>query len=154
MESVIPPLFAAFTLAHVTASLNAAATVLLLMALVVIKQKKERLHKNLMLTAFGVSCAFLVVYVTRYILEGNRQFPAEAYPSVAPIYYVLLASHLVLAITVPFLAVIAILHGLRDNREAHLRIVKFAFPVWLYVSVTGVVIYLMLYWFYLPPAEQ
>ena len=143
-------LFAEFSLAHITASLNALATVLLLAAFVAIKQKKEDLHKKLMYTAFGASVAFLVVYLTRYALEGNKPFPKQDYPSAAMFYYVLLISHVGLAISVPVLAIISILHGIRDNREAHRKIVKFAFPIWLYVSVTGVVVYFMLYWIYIP----
>lgn len=147
-------LFAEFTLAHITAGLNATATVLLVWALIAIKQQKENLHKNLMLTAFGVSAAFLVFYVTRYLLEGNKGFPKDTYPTASYFYYALLASHVLLAISVPVFAIISIYHGLKDNREKHRRIVKFAFPIWLYVSVTGVIVYLMLYWIYVAPVKE
>lgn len=143
-------LIAEFSLAHITASLNAIATVLLLSALVAIKQKKEILHKQLMYTAFAVSSAFLVVYLTRYAIEGNKPFPKDDYPSVMMVYLAILISHIGLAISVPVLAIISIYHGIRDNRVAHRKIVKFAFPIWLYVSVTGVIVYLMLYWIYVP----
>ena len=147
-------LLGAWTLAHVTASLNALATVLLVGALVAIKQKKEKLHRNLIYIAFGVSTAFLLFYLTRYATEGNKPFPATDFPSVAIFYYVLLISHVTLAISVPVLALIAIHHGRKDNRKAHRRIVKFAFPIWLYVSITGVVVYFMLYWIYLPKVVE
>lgn len=150
MLADFPVLFAEFSLAHITASLNALATLLLLIAFVSIKQKKEDLHKKLMYAAFGTSIAFLIVYVTRYLLEGNKPFPKDDYPSAAMFYYILLISHVGLAICVPVLAIISILHGVKDNREAHRKIVKFAFPIWLYVSVTGVVVYFMLYWIYVP----
>ncbi|MEC9091062.1 MAG: DUF420 domain-containing protein [Planctomycetota bacterium] len=140
----------AFTLAHVTASLNALATLLLVAAFLAIKQKNEKLHRNLVYIAFGVSSAFLLVYLTRYALEGNKAFPADDYPSVAKFYYLLLVSHVGLAITVPVLALISINHGRKNNRQAHRKIVKFAFPIWLYVSVTGVIVYFMLYWVYVP----
>lgn len=153
-ELPITPLLAEFTLAHVTASLNLISTILLTFAIIAIKQKKITLHRNLMLTAFAVSSAFLVVYLTRYALEGNKQFPADVYPTAAWFYYGLLASHLLLAITVPFVAILAIYHGLKDNREKHRRISKLAFPIWYYVSVTGVVIYVLLYWvFTVAPGE-
>lgn len=147
-------LFAEFTLAHITASLNALATVLLVAAFVAIKQKKELLHKNLMLTAFATSAAFLVVYLTRYALEGNKPFPQPDYPTAAIFYYILLITHVALAISVPVLAIIAIVHGLKDRRAEHRKIVKFAFPIWLYVSVTGVIVYFMLYWIYIPKALE
>ena len=146
-------LLAEFTLAHVTASLNALATVLLVLAFLAIKKKNENLHRRLMYTAFGVSCAFLVVYLTRYMLEGNKPFPKDDYPSAALFYYGLLISHVLLAITVPVFAITAIYHGIKDNRQAHRKIVKFAFPIWLYVSVTGVVVYLMLYWVFVGSAS-
>ncbi len=147
-------LFAEFTLAHITAGLNATSTVLLVWALLAIKQKKENLHKNLMLSAFAVSSAFLVFYVTRYLTEGNKGFPKEDFPTASYFYYTILASHVLLAISVPVFAIISIYHGLKDNREKHRRIVKFAFPVWLYVSVTGVIVYLMLYWIYVAPVKE
>lgn len=147
-------LIAEFTLAHVTASLNGLATLLLLGAFMAIKQGKESTHKKLMYVAFGVSCAFLVVYLTRYALEGNKGFPREDYPTAAICYYILLISHVLLAITVPVFAIVSIYHGIRDNRKAHRKIVKFAFPIWLYVSVTGVVVYLMLYWIYVPKVVE
>ena len=142
------PLLAEFSLAHITASLNAIACVLLVLAFLAIKRGKPVLHKQLMLTAFGVSSAFLVVYLTRYALEGNREFPSEAYPSVYPIYMILLISHIVLAVTVPVFALLSIYHGLKNNLEKHRKIAKLAFPIWMYVSVTGVLVYLMLYQIY------
>lgn len=145
-----PLLIGEFSLAHITASLNALATLLLLAAFGAIKQKKEELHKNLMFAAFAASSAFLVVYLTRYALEGNKPFPKDDYPSAAIFYYVLLISHVGLAISVPVLAIIAISRGVNNNREGHRKIVKFAFPIWLYVSVTGVLVYFMLYWMYIP----
>lgn len=146
--------FAEFTLAHVTAGFNVTSLVLLLAAVIAIKQKKENLHKNLIFAAFAASAAFLVFYLTRIALEGDKKFPVTSYPTVAYFYYPLLISHILLAVTVPVLAIISIYHGLKDNREQHRRIVKFTFPIWLYVSVTGVIVYLMLYWIFVAPTPE
>ncbi|XZE54605.1 DUF420 domain-containing protein [Planctomycetaceae bacterium SH139] len=141
-------------LPHATASLNALATVLLLIALWQIKQGKIAAHRNLMLTALAVSTLFLALYllhkVALYETTGsyNKVFPRD--PAVASstarnIYFLVLATHVPLAVTVPVLAIWAAVLGLRDRREAHRRLVRFAYPIWLYVSVTGVIVYLMLY---------
>ena len=143
-----------FTLAHVTASLNALATLLLVGAFVAIKRGKECLHRKMTYAAFGVSSLFLIVYLVRLVTEGSEPFPAQVYPVAARFYYALLFSHVGLAIAVPVLALVAIHHGRRDNRVAHRKIAKFAFPIWLYVSVTGVVVYFMLYWVYVSPLES
>lgn len=147
-------------LPHATASLNALATVLLLAALAMIKQGKIRAHRNLMLSALVVSSVFLGLYlfhkVALYETTGsyNKVFPRD--PAVAPpaartVYLLVLATHVPLAMTVPVLAIWAAVLGLKDRRQAHRRLVRFAFPIWLYVSVTGVVVYLMLYQIYRVP---
>ena len=147
-------------LPHATASLNALATLLLLAALVMIKQGKIKAHRNLMLIALLVSSVFLGLYlfhkVALYQTTGayNKVFPRD--PSVASstartAYLVVLGTHVPLAMTVPVLAIWAAVLGLKDRREAHRRLVRFAFPIWLYVSVTGVVVYLMLYQIYRVP---
>ncbi len=127
----------------VNASLNGAATVLLLVGYVLIKDRRERAHRNVMLTAFGVSVAFLCCYLVYHFQVGSVRFQGTGLLKAA--YLAILISHIVLAVTVPFLAGGAIYLGLRDAREKHRRLVRWAFPIWLYVSVTGVVIYLMLY---------
>lgn len=144
-------------LPHATASLNALATVLLLAALAMIKQGKIKAHRNLMLTALVVSTVFLGLYLfhkfTLYQTTGsyNKAFPRD--PEVASstargIYFAVLATHVPLAMTVPVLAIWAAFLGLKDRRAAHRRLVRWAFPIWLYVSVTGVVVYFMLYQIY------
>jgi uncharacterized membrane protein YozB (DUF420 family) len=139
----------------VNATLNATATVLLVLGYVLIKQRREEAHKRAMMAAFFVSIAFLACYLTYhtylqiYTTAGHVPFAGPA--SVKPIYLTLLFSHIVLAATVPFLAGITIFLGYRDRRRAHRRWAVWTFPIWLYVSITGVVIYVVLYHVYPAP---
>ncbi|MGN6547591.1 MAG: DUF420 domain-containing protein [Aureliella sp.] len=142
-------------LPHVNVSLNALASLLLILGFVLIKQRRERAHRNVMLATFVVSAVFLVCYLTYHFQVPSKKFPTDT--SVAPVearyfYYALLASHVILAMAVPFLAIAAIINGLKDRRARHRAIVRYAWPIWLYVSVTGVMVYLMLYQIYVPPA--
>jgi len=129
--------------------LNSLASVLLIIGFVLIKQKKEEAHKNTMLAAFFVSTAFLACYAAYHFLAGHVKFGGG--PPVSYIYFTILISHIVLAVSVPFLAVSTIYFGLTLQRERHRRWARWTFPIWLYVSLTGIVIYFMLYWLY-PPA--
>jgi uncharacterized membrane protein YozB (DUF420 family) len=150
-------------LPHATASLNLLAAVLLVVALVLIMGRRIVAHRNVMLTALGVSALFLALYLLHkfalYEVTGspNKAFPRD--PAVAPpaartTYLIVLGTHLVLAMTVPVLAIWAAVLGLRDRREAHRRVVRWAFPIWLYVSITGVIVYLMLYQWYPAPLVE
>lgn len=149
--------FLADNIPHLTALLNVVAAVLLAFGLINIRKGKARVHKKLMLWAFSVSALFLLLYlfhkVTLYQATGepNRRFPTD--PNVAPTtaryaYYGILGTHLVLAMLVPFLAVRAIYLAANGRIVAHKKIVKYAYPIWMYVSVTGVLVYLMLYQIY------
>jgi uncharacterized membrane protein YozB (DUF420 family) len=162
-------LLAAHPIVHVHASLNALATVLLLVGLYYIKRGRVEAHKRTMLSAFLVSIAFLVCYVWYHMHVGSVKF---THPGVARyVYLAILVSHVSLAITVPFLAVCQIYLGYRAlgccatqvhqaeqlvaaaaYREKHIRLARITFPIWLYVSVTGVVVYVMLYHLWPPPA--
>jgi len=138
-------------LPHVNVSLNALASILLVVGFVLIKLRRERAHRNVMLATFVVSGLFLICYLTYHFQVPSKKFPTDT--DVAPMaarvfYYCLLASHVLLAMSVPFLAIAAIVYGLKDNRIAHRRIVRYAWPIWLYVSITGVIVYLMLYQIY------
>ncbi|MEZ6090798.1 MAG: DUF420 domain-containing protein [Pirellulaceae bacterium] len=141
-------------LPHATASLNCLATLLLLTGLVLIKRGDEKLHRNVMISCFAVSVVFLILYllhkVALYQTTGspNKRFPTDVAQTVRTVYFGILGTHLLLAMTVPVLAIAAMYQGLKDQRRKHRRIVRFAFPIWLYVSVTGVVVYWMLYWGY------
>jgi uncharacterized membrane protein YozB (DUF420 family) len=137
-------------LPHLNATLNGLATVLLVVGLWMIKTRRERLHKWVMLACFGVSVAFLASYLTYHAIEPSRPFPRAIYPKVAVVYYIILLSHILLAATVPFLAIGSIWLGLANRRVGHRRLSKWTFPIWLYVSVTGIVVYAMLYHLYLP----
>jgi putative membrane protein len=139
-------------LPHVNASLNALATALLIAGFVLIKQRREAAHKWTMLACFGVSVLFLASYLTYHLqLEGgSKRFPSYPPSAIRYTYYFVLFTHIPLAATVPFLAIATIYLGLADKRRAHLRLAKWTFPIWLYVSVTGVIVYLMLYQLYPP----
>jgi uncharacterized membrane protein YozB (DUF420 family) len=144
-------------LPHVNASLNALATVLLVVGYVLIKRRLERAHMAAMLACFAVSTAFLASYLLyhwglhHYFGSAGRQFPAYPPTAVRYTYYAILLSHVVLAAAIPFLAVGTIYLGLADRRLWHVRLARWTFPIWVYVSITGVLVYLMLYQIY-PPA--
>jgi uncharacterized membrane protein YozB (DUF420 family) len=137
-------------LPHVNASLNGLAAVLLVTGFVLIKQRRETAHKWTMLSCFVVSLIFLGCYLTYHeILRRTTGTHGKSFehssPAILWAYRGILISHVILAATVPFLAVATIYFGLRDDRRRHLRLAKWTFPIWLYVSVTGVIVYLMLY---------
>ncbi|MEC8556798.1 MAG: DUF420 domain-containing protein [Planctomycetota bacterium] len=130
---------------------------MLVVGFVLINCKAENAHRNVMLAAMVASALFLICYLTYHfnIEGGSKTFPTDT--DVAPLaaryfYYALLASHIILAMAVPLLAVGSIYLGLKGKREAHRRLSKWTWPIWLYVSVTGVIVYLMLYQIYLPTA--
>jgi uncharacterized membrane protein YozB (DUF420 family) len=139
LEALVP------YLALTNALLNSLATVLLLTGYVLIKRRQEKAHKWAMLSCFGVSVVFLISYLTRVAFGGVHEFPKSLYPLAYKIYVPLLGSHVLLAAAVPFLAIATIYFGLTDQRARHNRLAKWTFPIWLYVSVTGVIVYLMLY---------
>ena len=126
----------------VNATLNATATTLLLVALWFIRRGDLRNHKRLMMTAFGASAAFLVSYILyHWFKEGPKQYTGD-YPD---LYLSILLSHIVLAVAVLPLALFSLYRGWYMQVARHKRIVRWAFPIWLYVSVTGVAIYFFLY---------
>jgi uncharacterized membrane protein YozB (DUF420 family) len=134
--SVLPPL---------NAALNLVAGSLLVIGRQLARAGRLRAHKRVMLSAFAVSTVFLASYVLHKWLRDfdNTTFYATGMAKAA--YLGLLFSHVVLAMTVPFFAIALIRLGLRGELERHRRLARFAWPIWLYVSVTGVVIYLLLY---------
>jgi uncharacterized membrane protein YozB (DUF420 family) len=154
---------------HVNAALNATATVLLLIGLAMIKRGRVTAHKRVMLSAFGVSSAFLVCYLWYHYNVGHVEF---THPGVIRyVYLTILLTHVLLAITVPVLALRQIYLGFRaigccgssedagqkialrsDYAAKHRRLARWTYPIWLYVSVTGVVVYVMLYHLW-PPAS-
>ena len=129
----------------VNASLNGLATVLLILGRHLVRQGRVEAHRRVMLSAFGVSSLFLVFYVTHKIWRGFEHTAYHGVGAARTAYLAILGTHLVLAMTVPFLALALIRLGLSDRRAEHRRLARFAWPVWVYVSVTGIVIYGMLY---------
>lgn len=125
------------------AVLNSSAATLLLVGYRFIRQGRERAHKRAMVAAFGCSVLFLISYLYYHAHAGSRRYPGEGLDRT--LYLVLLGTHTVLAAAVPFLAVRTLYLGFRDRRASHRRWARVTFPIWLYVSITGVLIYLVLY---------
>ncbi len=134
------------------ACLNAVATALLVAGRRAIRRGDRARHKRLMLAAFAVSSVFLASYVAHKISRGFESTPFHATGAAHVAYLSILFTHLTLAMTVPFLALRLVWLGLADRIAAHRRLAVVAWPIWLYVSVTGVVIYLLLYRFNPAPA--
>ncbi|MFQ5603824.1 MAG: DUF420 domain-containing protein [bacterium] len=126
----------------VNATLNATSTVILLIGYWAIKNKREFLHKNLMISAFIVSALFLISYVYYHSLQGDTRFLGEGW--IRPVYFFVLISHILLSMIVLPMVISTIYFGLSDKRKSHRKIAKFTFPIWLYVSITGVIIFFML----------
>lgn len=138
-------------LATTNALLNLTATLLLVTGYVLIKRRHVQAHKWVMLSAFATSMVFLVCYLAYHIWPVGAMatpFPGEG--AIKVLYYVLLVSHIILAICVPPCTLVTIYFGLRDAREKHKKIARWTFPIWFYVSITGVIIYVMLYHLFSP----
>ncbi len=127
----------------VNACLNASAAVLLLVGYRLIRQRRFEAHRRAMLGAFGMSVLFLVSYLIYHAQAKITVFPHQG--ALRTLYLTILGTHTVLAAVVPFLAVITLRRGLAGNHARHRAIARWTLPIWLYVSVTGVVVYLMLY---------
>lgn len=130
------------------AGLNATATILLLAGFAFIKTERKIAHRNCMAAAFLVSCIFLVTYVLHKILVRGVHTPFGGEGALRTFYYVMLATHIILAMAIVPLILVTITHAVRANFEKHRAWARWTFPLWLYVSVTGVLVYFMLYqWF-------
>ena len=160
----------AHSLVHLNAALNFTAAVLLVVGYVLIKQRREVAHQRVMLAAFFVSAAFLASYLIYHYQVGSVEFTHPG--PVRYVYYPLLLTHVLLAFTVVPLSLTTIYFGLKSfgwwlsqgmgaeeipayllkYRLRHRTIARWTFPIWLYVSVTGVVVYVMLYHLF-PPAK-
>ncbi len=130
----------------VNATLNGIAGVLLLGGYMQIRRGQQAVHKRFMLAAMVTSALFLVSYVIYHANAGSRPFPGIGLIRV--FYFLILVTHVVLAATILPLALVTTARGLRADYVRHRRIARWTFPLWLYVSVTGVVIYVMLYQLY------
>ncbi len=127
------------------AALNAVAAVLLVTGWVMIKRKRITAHRNCMIAAFAVSAVFLVSYVAHKIGVRGVHTPYNGEGLIKTAYLVMLISHILLAMAVPVLAIIMIRLGLKGRIDKHRKLGRIALPIWMYVSVTGVLIYFVLY---------
>ncbi len=127
----------------VNATLNGTTAVLLSLGYAMVRRRKILLHKTFMLSAFGVSTLFLASYLWYHAHAGLRRFEGRGW--IRPVYFAILISHTVLAAVVVPLALTTVYFGLRSRHPAHQRIARWTLPIWLYVSLTGVVVYLLLY---------
>jgi len=125
------------------ASLNATAAILLVVGYSFIRAGDMRRHRAAMLTACAVSTAFLTSYVIYHANIGSKPFQGRG--PIRAVYFTILLTHVTLAATVLPLAVITVIRGLGGRYDRHMAIARWTFPIWLYVSVTGVIVYLMLY---------
>ena len=130
-------------LPELNACLNSISAILLCYGYVLIRRREIEKHRKVMISALVVSVLFLISYLTYHFQVGSVRFPGTG--PVRTLYLTILFTHTVLAAAVPFLAIVTLRRGLRRDDAKHRAIAKWTFPIWLYVNVTGVVVYLMLY---------
>ncbi len=130
------------------AGLNALSTLLLFAGFIFIKTERKIAHRNCMVGAFSVSCVFLITYVLHKILVQGVHTPFGGEGLWKSFYYCMLISHIILAIVIVPLILVTMTHAVKGRFERHRAWARWTFPLWFYVSVTGVLVYLMLYqWF-------
>jgi uncharacterized membrane protein YozB (DUF420 family) len=127
----------------VNATLNAIASVFLVIGWVLIRQGRREQHRLAMLAAFGTSTLFLVGYVIYHYNIGSRPYQGQG--TIRVVYFVILISHIILAAFTLPLAIVTLWRGLQARWPQHRRIARWTLPIWLYTSVTGVIVYWMLY---------
>jgi uncharacterized membrane protein YozB (DUF420 family) len=131
------------TLPLVNATLNGIATVLLVAGYVLIRRGRRDAHRFAMVAAFTTSVLFLISYLIYHAHAGSRPFTGQG--PIRTVYFTILISHIILAALIPFLAALTLWHALRGRFDRHVRIARWTLPLWLYVSVTGIAVYWMLY---------
>ncbi|WP_031498928.1 DUF420 domain-containing protein [Bryobacter aggregatus] len=129
----------------IDASLNALCTCLLLYGYYLIRNGRKTEHRNVMLSAFAVSVIFLICYLVYHFSVGSVPYQGQGW--LRPLYFTILISHILLAVTVPVLAILTLWRAFQERFDKHRKIARITFPIWLYVSITGVIVYLMLYIF-------
>lgn len=134
----------------VNATLNALSGILLVIGYFLIRARRIELHRKVMIAAFAASSLFLVCYVVYHAQVGSVRFTRQGL--VRPLYFTILISHVTLAALVLPLAIVTLSRGLKARFARHRSIARWTLPIWLYVSVTGVVVYVMLYHLW-PPAS-
>ena len=127
----------------INAALNGTCAVLLIAGRIAIARRDAEAHRRWMLGAFAASTVFLVSYLIRFATTGAHKYPGDGWDKIA--YLLILFSHMVLAVVLVPLVLRALQLALRGDFARHLRIVKWGWPIWMYVSVTGVIVYFMLY---------
>ncbi len=142
-QTEVPRGYDVSALPALNAFLNGTSAVLLTVGYVFIRLKKVTAHKTCMVTAFGVSSLFLVSYLIYHYHVGSMPFGGSGF--IRPVYFTLLISHIVLAACIVPLALMTIYRAWTEQFEKHMRIARWTLPLWLYVSVTGVIVYWMLY---------
>ncbi|MBI5388631.1 MAG: DUF420 domain-containing protein [Verrucomicrobia bacterium] len=131
----------------VNASLNALSAVLLLLGFILIKRGHKTAHRNCMVAALASSTVFLTCYLTyHFTVHAVTRFQGTGWSR--PVYFTILISHTLLAVVLLPLVVVTVLRAIRGRFEKHKAVARWAWPIWMYVSVTGVVVYLMLYRFF------
>jgi uncharacterized membrane protein YozB (DUF420 family) len=131
-------------LPSINATLNGLSAVLLVWGYLLIRRKQIEKHRRVMKTAFATSCLFLVCYLVYHSQVGSVPFHHEG-TALRTVYFTILLTHTILAATVPVLAIITLRRGLSARYDRHRKIARWTLPIWLYVSVTGVLVYGMLY---------
>lgn len=132
-----------YSLATVCAVFNVTSAVLMLLGYRAIKQRRMQVHKRFMLAAFTSSSVFLAFYLTRIAIFGDKHFEGQG--GLRVFYLALLASHVLLAIAVAPMVITSLVLGLRGRHPRHEKLARITLPIWTYVSVTGVIVYFMLY---------
>ena len=125
------------------ATLNGISAVLLVIGYVLVRQRKLEQHRRVMIAAFSTSVLFLISYLIYHASVGSKPYPGQG--SIRTLYFFVLITHIVLAALVPPMAIVTLVRGLRERYDAHRRLARWTLPIWLYVSVTGVIVYVMLY---------
>ena len=131
--SFLPPIYAA---------VNGYTAIILLVALWAIKNRKINLHEQLMKTAIGLSLAFLIMYVAYHLTSDPTPFGGEG--PIKTVYYIILISHIVLSVAIIPLVLISFVRGISQQFIQHRKIARITFPIWLYVTITGVIVYYMI----------
>lgn len=129
----LPPIYA---------TTNGITAIVLILAVVAIKNKNRRLHENLMKTAIALSVAFLVMYVAYHMTSDSTKFGGEGV--IKYIYYFILITHILLSIVIIPFVLVTYVRAITNNFERHKKIAKITFPMWLYVAITGVIVYFMI----------
>jgi len=136
-------MFSVSDLPLVNALLNSTSAILLVVGHHFMKQRRIEAHRACMIAVFVVSALFLTSYLIYHYQHGSEPFQGQGW--IRPVYFSILLTHTVLATAIVPMAIMTLLRGLKRMDELHKKIARWTYPVWLYVSVTGVVIYLMLY---------